>query len=489
MKVLIATSEAAPFVTTGGLGEVTGTLTDEFRMAGVESALILPYYRKIKKIADDFNIKPTGRKIIVPLGEHLETGKLWEGRTRGDAPVYFIGNDKFYDRDEIYGTPKGDFPDNASRFIFFNRAVCETIKLLGLKFDIIHCNDWQTALIPVYLKTIYKDDFQKTATLMTIHNLGYQGLFWAADMPLTGLGWGLFNMEGLEFHGKINFLKGGIVFADIINTVSSNYAKEILTREYGFGLDAVLRKRSKDLYGIINGIDYDEWNPEHDSLISAMYSVKDLSGKGKCKRSLLKASGFPSNNSNNSMLAGLVTRLSSQKGVDLVADAMEEIMKLGIKMIILGKGDESFQKIFLNLQKKYSSSLSVTIDFDNTFAHKIYAGADVFLMPSRYEPCGIGQLIAQRYGTIPIGRKTGGLTDTITEFNPSEGTGTGILFSEYSSKALINALKKAQGIFNNEQQWLRIQRNAMSQDFSWRHSVEEYISLYNKAIKKKEGNR
>jgi len=490
MKILITASEATPFITTGGLGEVTGTLSDELKNNGIDSALILPYYRKIKKNAGAFNIKPTGRKVRVPLGDRLETGEIWEGRTRRNATVYFIGNDKFYDRDEIYGTSSGDFPDNASRFIFYNRAVCEIVKLLGFKFDVIHCHDWQAALIPVYLKTIYKNDFPETATIMTIHNLGYQGLFGSFDMPLTGLGWKLFNMEGLEFHGKINLLKGGILFADLINTVSVNYAKEILTHEYGFGLDAVLRKRSKDLYGIINGIDYDEWDPMHDSLIPATYSINDLSGKARCKRFLQKVSGLYSNNSENSMLAGLVTRLSSQKGVDLIAEAMEEIVRLGVKMVILGKGDESFQKTFLSLKQKYTNSISVTIDFDNTLAHKIYAGADVFLMPSRYEPCGIGQLIAQRYGTIPIGRKTGGLVDTIAEFDPSnKGRGTGFLFDEFSSKALINALKGAKEIFNNAEQWQRIQKNAMSQDFSWRRSIEEYLSLYKKAMEKKEGNK
>jgi starch synthase len=482
MKILIATSEAVPFAKTGGLADVTGVLINEYKKMGIEAAIMLPLYRKIKQSAKDFGLKPLGREITVPLGEQSETGKLWEGRTPEGAPAYFIENDKFYDRDDLYGTSEGDFPDNSSRFIFYDRAVLESLKILELNVDIIHCNDWQTALIPVYIKTIYRNEFPKTKTLLTIHNLGYQGLFWSLDIPLTGLGWELFNIEGLEFYGRINFLKGGILFADILTTVSKNYAREILTEEYGFGLEGVLRKRSKDLYGIINGIDYNDWDPKNDSLIPANYSIKDLSGKAECKKSLQKRCGF---SSNNPILIGMVTRLSSQKGLDLVAEAIGEIIRSGAQVIILGKGDKAFHREFLGLQKKYSKQLSVTIGFDNPLAHKIYAGSDVFLMPSRYEPCGLGQLIALRYGTIPVGRKTGGLVDTIVGYNPHKGSGTGFLFNGYSSKELLRAFKKAKEFFNDKQHWRRIQRNAMSQNFSWRHSAEEYLSLYKKALKKK----
>lgn len=482
MKILITTSEAVPFVKTGGLGDVAGALVNEYKRMGIEAAIMLPFYRKIKQSAKDFGIKPLEKEITVPLGDQFETGKLWEGRTPEGAPAYFIENDKFYDRDDLYGTSEGDFPDNSSRFTFYSRAVLEALKILKIDVDVIHCNDWQTALIPVYIKTIYRNEFPKTRTLLTIHNLGYQGLFWSIDMPLTGLGWGLFNMEGLEFYGRINFLKGGILFADILTTVSKNYAREILTEEYGFGLDGVLRKRSKDLYGIINGIDYNDWDPQNDSLIPANYNIKDLSGKLRCKKSLQKVHGLPSD---NSILIGMVTRLSAQKGLDLVAEAIGEIIASGAQVIILGKGDEALQKEFLGLQKKYSKKLSVTIGFDNALAHKIYAGSDIFLMPSRYEPCGLGQLIALRYGTIPIGRKTGGLVDTIVKYNPSKGTGTGFLFNGYSFSELLKAFRKAKKFFNDKQHWQRIQRNAMSEDFSWRHSAEEYLSLYKKVLKKK----
>ena len=482
MKILLTTSECVPFIKTGGLGDVIGALINEYKGMGIEAAAILPFYRDIKAAAEKFGIKPTGKEVTIPLGDNLETARLWKGKTPEGGKAYFIENDKFYDRSELYGTSAGDYPDNFSRFTFYNRAVIESLNSLDFNADIIHCNDWQTGLIPVYLKTIYRDKFPKIATIMTIHNLGYQGLFPSSNMPLSGLGRELFNMDGLEFDGKISFLKGGLLFADIINTVSSNYAKEILTREYGFGLDNVLKKRSDSLFGIINGIDYSEWNPEEDNFIPAKYSKDDLSGKTESKKYLQKISGLPYS---KSMLIGMVSRLSSQKGLDLVAEAMEWIIKSGMQVIILGKGDEPFHKIFSGLRKKYSRQLSVTIDFDNTLAHKIYAGSDIFLMPSKYEPCGLGQLIALRYGTIPVARKTGGLVDTIAEYTPSEGTGTGFLFSDYSSDALIKTVNLANEFFSNKQHWLKIQKNAMSWNFSWPRSAEKYLQLYQKALKKK----
>ncbi|MBI5050426.1 MAG: glycogen synthase, partial [Nitrospirae bacterium] len=373
-------------------------------------------------------------------------------------------------------------PDNASRFTFYSRGVLEALKVLGIKVDVIHCNDWQTGLIPVYIKTIYRNEFPKTATLITVHNLGYQGLFPPSEMPVTGLGWELFNMEELEFYGNINFLKGGIVFADIITTVSANYAREILTPEYGFSLDGVLKKRSSALYGVINGIDYNEWNPQKDSFIPANYSLDNLSGKAACKKSLQKACGF---SQKNVPLIGMVSRLSAQKGLDLVADVMEGVVGEDAQVVILGKGDEPFHRIFSGFNEKYKGQVSVTIGFNNDLAHQIYAGSDIFLMPSKYEPCGLGQLIAMRYGTIPVGRKTGGIADTVEQYNPSKGTGTGFLFDGYSSEGLLNAVKTANELFKNKKHWSKIKKNAMSADFSWRQSAKKYLSLYKKASEKR----
>ncbi|HDO26414.1 MAG TPA: glycogen synthase GlgA, partial [Nitrospirae bacterium] len=479
MNILITSSEAVPFAKTGGLADVIGTLVNELKAIGIGSTLILPLYRHIKQSANYLDIKPLDKVISVPLGGRTVKGRLWSGKTLGGADVYFIENDNFYDRQELYGTSEGDYPDNASRFIFYSRGVLETILQLGLKVDVIHCNDWQSGLIPVYLKTIYQKKLAATATVLTVHNLGYQGIFEQSEFPLTGLS----NPDGLKFYGKINMLKAGILFADAISTVSGNYAREILTREQGSGLDSVLRLRSDDLYGIINGIDYTDWNPADDAYIQANYTVEDLSGKTKCKEALQRLIGLPKS---GSMLIGMVTRLSSQKGLELVGKAMKEIVRSDIQVVILGKGDESLQQGFLKLHKRYRDHLSITTRFDNELAHKIYAGSDIFLMPSRYEPCGLGQLIALRYGSVPVVRKTGGLTDTIREYDPANGTGTGFLFNKYSSGELVKKVKFAHKIFHDTALWRKIRKNAMSQNFSWRKSAEAYISLYQKTLKKKE---
>lgn len=480
MRILIASPEVTPFVKTGGLADVAGALANEYKKMGIEALIILPLYRRIKKRADKLRIEPTEKEITVPLGNDIETGRLWIGKTSEGAEAYFIENERFYNREELYGTPKGDYPDNASRFIFYCRGILETIKTLELNVEVLHCNDWQTSLIPVYLKTLYRESLPDIATLLTVHNLGYQGIFEHTEMPLTGLGWDMFHRDALEFHGKINFLKAGLLFADVITTVSNTYAKEIMTSEYGFGLDGVLRKRAQSLYGIINGVDYNEWDPRNDPFIPANYSRKDVSGKALCKKSLQRLCGL---HETTSPLIGMVTRLSSQKGLDLVTEALDSILSTGAQMVILGKGEERFQSFFSRLNQKYKGQISVTIDFDNSLAHKIYAGADIFLMPSKYEPCGIGQLIALRYGAIPVVRATGGLADTIVEYNPATGKGTGFSFSTYSPTELINTIKGAIRLFNDREEWQKILNNAMSQVFSWHQSAQQYLSLYKKISK------
>jgi starch synthase len=479
MKILIASSEVVPFIKTGGLGDVAGTLVNEFRKSGVEAYTILPLYRSIRNSGRRWGIRALPEEISVQLGEHIETGRVWTGKHPEGADAYFIENDRFYDREEIYSTSEGNYPDNASRFIFFCRGIIETIKALSLQCDIIHCNDWQTGLVPAYLKTIYGHELSGTSSLLSIHNIGYQGIFPSSSIHLTGLEGEMTNINDIELNGKINFLKSGILYADLITTVSNTYSEEILRPEFGYGLEGVLRARKDSLYGIINGIDYSEWSPEDDTLIRANYSKDDLSGKTQCKKSLQKALDLPVS---DVFLIGMVTRLAYQKGLDLVLKAMGELMKSGFQMIILGKGDEDLHRAFKRLQKKYSGQLSVTLGFDNTLAHKIYAGSDIFLMPSKYEPCGLGQLIALRYGTIPVARKTGGLADTIIEYNSLEGTGTGFLFDGYSSDEMIIKTKKAKALFDDKPSWSKVRKNAMTQNFSWRNSAEKYISLYNKII-------
>ncbi len=484
MKILIATPEAVPFAKTGGLADVTGALLSEYREMKEEAYLVMPLYGRVR---ENFKLRDTGLKISVPLGNRKLKGRIfsYDPPEADKASAYFIECDEFFDREELYGTPRGDYPDNAARFIFFSRGVLEACRTLGFRPDIIHCNDWQTGLLPLYLKTIYSSDkfFDRTASIITIHNLGYQGLFPQSDMPLTGFDRSLFTPEGIEFYGKINFLKAGLISADSITTVSNNYAKEILSREYGFGLDGVLRKRASALTGIVNGIDSREWNPESDAFIKRNYSLKDIDGKKECKLQLLKECSIKPDA--EMPLAGMVGRLSSQKGLDLILESLDEVLSAGANLIILGRGDEIFHRRLSAAAEKYKGRLHVKIGFEDSLAHKIYAGADIFLMPSRYEPCGIGQLIAMRYGTIPVARRTGGLADTVLDHRPLEGEGTGFLFSDYTADALQGCLKRALCVYVNKARWKKLIRSAMKMNFSWSDSAKRYIELYNKVARMK----
>jgi len=485
MKILIASPEAVPYVKTGGLADVAGALCKEYRRMKKEAFLILPLYRKI--MDSQSPPKDTGVVIDVPVGERVIRGRIFSDQ----FSAYFIRCDEFFDRPELYGTPEGDYADNASRFIFFSRGVLEACKALSFKPDIIHCNDWQTGLVPLYLKTLYKKDafFRKTATLLTLHNIGYQGLFTASEMPLTNLGWEFFRPDLLEFYGKMNFLKAGLISADVLTTVSNTYSKEILSKEFGYGLEGVLKNRERDLYGVVNGIDYEEWDPSTDEFLPGNYSQSDISGKTICKRALIKslfkrsgvvkAEGVP--------LVGMVGRLSEQKGLDLVTESIPALLSFGVKLAILGKGDEKFQKLFSDISEKHGGMVSVTIGFDDSLAHRIYAGTDFFLMPSRYEPCGLGQLISQRYGTIPVARKTGGLADTILDYDPLRRRGTGFVFSDYTVSAMQDALKRAFCVFTDGEKMKKMITEGMKMDFSWKRSAERYVALYGAALKKKTG--
>jgi len=479
MKVLIAASEAVPFAKTGGLADVAGSLFREYgKMAGVEVSLVLPLYRAVR---EGFALTDTGVHFTIPVGTKSYPCRVWSP----GPSVFFLEGNEFFDRADLYGTPQGDYPDNAARFTFFNRAVLETCLALGLKPEVIHCNDWQTGLIPLYLKTLYrKDFFRDTATVLTIHNLGYQGLFGAADFPLTGLGSEWFNPEGVEFYGKVNFLKAGIIAADLITTVSRTYAREILTPEFGYGLDGVLRARSRDLAGIVNGIDMEEWDPSRDPEIAAQYGPSDLEGKETCRKRLIEECVLRLEGKDAPIIA-LVGRLSAQKGLDLFIEAADEIVSSGARVVLFGKGDESLQKKVRGLGAKYAGSLYARIGYDESFAHRIYAGSDLFLMPSYYEPCGLGQMIAMRYGTVPVARKTGGLADTIIDHDPLQGEGTGFLFEEYRPTAMRDCLKRAFCVYVDKRRWKRIIVGAMRTDFSWERSAKQYIELYDRASARK----
>ncbi len=478
MKVLIAASEAVPYAKTGGLADVVGALLKEHRKAGREAYLFLPLYRGIK---ERFSLEDTGRKVTVPIGGRRISGRIFSH----EGVAFFVECDEFFGRSELYGTPEGDYADNSSRFIFFDRAVLEACKALGLRPDVIHCNDWQTGLLPLYLKTIYSSDFFRgTVTLMTVHNLGYQGLFEARDYALTGLPPELFNPEGPEFYGKVNFLKAGLIGAEIITTVSETYAREILTAEFGSGLEGVLMKRASDLHGVLNGIDYEEWDPGRDSLIDSVYSPSDLSGKASCKRALLKECSFSGNDRKAPVMA-LVGRLSAQKGLDILVEAADDIVSMGAKIIILGRGEEEIHKSVTAAAGRHKGRIFLKVGYDESFAHRIYAGSDMFLMPSIYEPCGLGQLAAMRYGGLPVARRTGGLADTVEEYEPLKGLGTGFLFDDYRAGSLRECVRLAMCAYTDTARWNGLLRRAMEKDFSWGSSARKYYGLYKAALARK----
>ncbi len=476
MKILLVASESVPYAKTGGLADVVGALGVEFRKQGVEASVILPLYRTVRQ---RFKLKLLSVRFSIRLGSSMEAGRVWQAvGTEENLPVYFIENDRFFDRDGLYGSHAGDYLDNASRFIFFSRGVLETVRRLKLSPDVIHCNDWQTGLVPLYMKTLYRHYMGNTASVFTIHNLGYQGRFWHLDMPLLGLGWEPFNMEGLEFYGKINFMKAGIVYSDKITTVSSGYSREILTEKHGFGLHGILRKRRADLSGILNAIDTSKWNPATDPCLTAGYSLDDMTGKQACKAALQRECGFRP--LKRKPLVGLVTRLSEQKGTDLIVATANRLLKKGeIQMVVLGAGDEPIEQEMLKLMNSYKKSLHVKIGFDEDFAHRIYGGADIFFMPSRYEPCGLGQMIAMRYGTVPVARKTGGLADTVIEKGSRQN---GYLFTASTARSFFAAVNRALNGFRRPAHWKMVVRNGMSIDFSWSGRVRQYLELYEKTL-------
>jgi starch synthase len=480
MNILIATPEAVPYAKTGGLADVTGSLLKEFRQMGVNASLILPLYKSTK---NNFDLYPTGKVIRIAMGGISITGGVWLSENSPRPEAYFIECEELYGRPELYGTAVGDYPDNALRFAFFSRAVLEMCLALDIRPDLIHCNDWQTAMLPLYIKTLYTDKgfFRKTATLYTFHNLGYQGLFDAADMKYTGMGWDYFTPEGIEFYGRVNFMKAGLLYADLLSTVSKTYAREVLETENGFGLDGVLKKRKEDFSGVLNGIDYNEWDPERDTRIAAHYSTADIRGKAICKRTLVKEIGF---DEGKSPLFGIVSRFSAQKGLDLFAVSVERLVAMGLKIIVLGRGEDYYQKLLVDIAKKHGGDVFLKVGFEDGLARLIYAGCDFFLMPSRYEPCGLGQLIALRYGTIPIARKTGGLADTIDDDTDSLSEGNGFLFSDYTSSALQGAVARALAVYGNRKRMKNMISTAMKADFSWKKSAEKYLELYKKGIKK-----
>jgi starch synthase len=475
MHIAFAASECVPFSKTGGLADVIGALPPALAQLGHKVTVYVPRYRSTKLE----NPRTAISSITVPFDDRYRFCSVLDGGVRSGVQFYFIDYPPFFDREALYGTPLGDYHDNAERFALFCRAVLEASKILGSP-DLFHCHDWQTALIPILIKTLYHEDpaFAQTPCVFTIHNLGYQGLFPPEVLPLLMLPWDLFTMAKLEFYGKVNFLKGAIEAADFITTVSRKYAQEIQTAEYGFGLEGVLRARAATLTGILNGVDYTEWNPATDRMIAANYSADDMSGKAKCKQDLLNEFGLA--HDMQLPVIGIVSRFAGQKGFDLIQYVADRMAREELIVIALGTGDREYEDMFRRLHKQYPQKFAVKIEFNNRLAHVIEAGADMFLMPSKYEPAGLNQLYSLKYGTVPIVRATGGLDDTIEQYDSATGKGTGFKFKEYSGEVLLDTVKAAVLAYRDTQRWQKLMHNGMVQDYSWTAAAKEYVKVYDR---------
>jgi len=487
LKILFATPEAVPFAKTGGLADVAGALPKSLHALGCELKLVMPYYRMVKN--SGLPHQYLGEEIEVSLGDEKLKADIYLAHLNQDIPVYFIGREEFFDREYLYSTPKGDYFDNAERFIFFSKAALNFCQHTGFSPDVIHHHEWQTGLIPAYLKSASQNDpfYAHTAAVFTIHNIAYQGLFRKEKFSLTGLPPEMYNPEGIEFWERINFMKAGIVYSDVINTVSKKYSEEIQTPEYGYGLEGILRKKKESLYGILNGVDYEDWNPSHDPHLTARYDSKDISGKKACKKDLLQEFNLPPSLENAPLFA-MISRLADQKGFDLLGEILEPLFALDIGFVLLGTGEQKYHDLFAQVAQKYPQKAGIRIAYDDRLAHKIEAGADFFLMPSKYEPCGLNQIYSLKYGTIPVVRATGGLDDTILHYNPATRKGNGFKFTRYDAKEFFNTIRQAIRCYAQLADWNQLLHNAMAADFSWNRSAEAYLQLYRKALEKKRGN-
>ena len=465
MKAFFVASEALPYAKTGGLGDVTGSLPAALRVLGVDAFLILPLYRTI--MARNLPLEQVMTGTLTMGGRALPYTVLRHQQT------YFIAQNEFFERDGLYNTREGDYPDNWLRFAFFARAALETIVALG-GADVIHVHDWQTALLPVYLHVLYPGRREKT--LLTIHNIAYQGLFSSEILPEIGLPSSVFTMQGLEFYGNVNYLKGGIVWADEVNTVSPKYAREIQTDEYSFGLNGILATRRDHLSGILNGIDCSYWDPSTDRALPHPYGPSSIAGKLQDKESLLQETGLGAQP--DRPLFVMVSRLVAQKGVDLLLSAFDETMSLAISLMILGTGDADIEVALEAKAAAYPGRFVLNRRFDEGLAHRMYAASDFFLMPSRFEPCGLSQMIALRYGSVPVVRRTGGLKDTVQDVHPKTGLGNGISFDDATPIDFLEAVRRAVRLYSDHDTFRRIQAIGMACDFSWQASARDYLALY-----------
>jgi starch synthase len=486
MHIMFLSPEICPFIRVGGLAEVAHDLPLALGARGHRVEIVAP--KCMMPVELEKTLEPMDITLEVPVSWRRHQAAVFKHNLSPEVTVYFISHEHLFDREGLYGNSFGDYEDNAERFIFYSRAALELALALGWDLDVVHANDWTTGLVPLYLKSLYADQprFSRAGIVMTIHNLGAQGMFWHYDMPLTGLGWEYFTPQGVEFYGKINFLKAGLVFADVITTVSETYAKEILSPDQGHGLEGVLQDRRQDLTAVINGLDYKTWNPETDSFIAAKYSARNLAPKMECRLALQKQMGLAEEPKRP--LAAVVGRLLDRKGLDLVAPALEHILDMGLNVVIMGFGEDRYHVLLKSLARKRPERLAVKIGYYLELAHHIMAGADMLLMPSRYEPCGLHQMQALRYGVVPVVRDTGGLADTVQDHGPA-GPGTGFKFTDFSQEAMFGALSRALTAYSQPNEWQEVMRRGMAQDFSWDSAAPRYEEIYRRAQSQRGGRQ
>jgi len=478
-KILFVSSEVVPFAKTGGLADVSGSLPEALSSLGCDVRVIMPLYKCVRDA--EFDLTKEADHVEDPVVNRPSGFDLYSIRIRA-VTTYFLGNKKYFSREGLYGTSHGDYHDNALRFGNFSKAALGALKAMDFKPDIIHCNDWQSALIPFYLRfRINHDTFYRgIKTLFTIHNMAYQGLFSRKVMKKLDIPARFFNMSDMEFHGKLSFMKSGILYSDAVSTVSRHYAEEMMTPEYGAGLDGLLKSRRHALYGILNGVDYSVWSPKNDKFIKERFDAATIDKKDECRKDLIEYTHLKV--SEGAPLIGCVTRLAEQKGMDLVSGVMGDIIALGAGVVILGRGSDKYNRMFRSLKKKYPGKIYVCSDFNDELAHKIEAGSDMFLMPSRYEPCGLNQMYSIKYGTIPIVRATGGLDDVIVDYDENREKSNGFKFAPATQEALLNSIKRAVSLYQDKGLWKDLMMRAMEYDFSWEKSAGEYLKLYKKIL-------
>ena len=484
MHIVFAASECVPFAKTGGLADVAGALPPELVKLGHEVTVYLPLYATVRPHIEG-KWKYAIRSITIPFESYNRFVDIVDGGRRQGVQYYFVDCPELFDRKGLYGTIEGDYPDNWKRFGLFCRAVIEATKQLGVQ-KVFHVHDWEAALIPVYLRTVYSLDpvLSRAGVVLTIHNAGYQG--WFPQLPTQRLlfPWDIFTMDKVEQYDNFNFLKGGLVYSDILTTVSRKYAQEIQTAEVGEKLDGVLRGRAADLRGILNGVDYAHWDPATDPHLAAHYTPDDLAGKQECRADLLHAVGLEKV-ADSTPVIGIVSRFAAMKGFDLVTEIAERLLEREVVVVALGKGEHKYERIFREWAFRNAAQVAVRIRYDDALAHKIEAGSDIFLMPSRYEPCGLNQIYSLKYGTPPVVRATGGLDDTIEEWNPEQGTGTGFKFEGLSAEALLAAIDRALLAFQDKNSWRRLMLNGMAQNYSWEQPAREYAAVYEEVARRR----